>query len=82
MTHEPHRPTIPRDYPDHMSVQADTRLVRFTPAELVEAVRAGRIRYPNPQRASSTETARVLDGIHRRYPHRSLLLWRDPTSGC
>lgn len=61
-----------------MAAQAEVRLVRYSPAELVEAVRAGRLRYPTPGHPSTADVARVLDGIRRGFPVTPLLLWQDP----
>lgn len=61
-----------------MSAQAEARLVRYSPVELIDAVRDGRIRYPNPPRPSAADTARVVDGLRRGFPVRPLLLWQDP----
>ena len=61
-----------------MSAQAEARLGRYSPVELIDAVRAGRIRYPNPPRPSAFDTARVVDGLRRGFPVRPLLLWQDP----
>jgi len=61
-----------------MAAPTDPQLVRFTPAELIDAVRDGRIRYPNAGHPSSADTVAVLDGIQRLYPQRSLPLWRNP----
>jgi hypothetical protein len=56
----------------------DQQLNRVTPVELVDAIRSGRIRYPGPRFPSAADVARILDGIHPRYPQTSLLLWQDP----
>lgn len=61
-----------------MAAPTDPGLVRFTPAELIEAVRSGRVRYPNPAHRSAAKVAEILDALHRRYPQRPPLLWRDP----
>jgi hypothetical protein len=60
-----------------MAAPAETRLVRYGPAELVDAVRSGRIRYPDPGRPRALEVARVVDGLRRGFPVRPLLLWQD-----
>lgn len=64
-----------------MAAPVETQLVRYTPVELVDAVRTGRIRYPNPAHPSAADVARTLDGIGRGYPQRLVLLWRDPADG-
>lgn len=66
-----------------MATATDLQLSRVTPVELVEAVRSGRIRYPSPRSPSAADVAKVLDGIHRRYPQTSLLLlWQNPADGA
>jgi hypothetical protein len=64
-----------------MAAPVEAQLVRYTPAELVDAVRAGRIRYPNPRHRDAADVARALDGVRCGYPQRLVLLWRDPADG-
>ena len=59
-----------------MTEPAETRLVRYSPAELVDAVRSGRIRYPDPGRPRAIEVARTMNGLRRGFPVRPLLLWQ------